>query len=141
MQCMKPACEVPQTVVPPVRELYALLSSAFDEMPAWDGWYLDVCYRLRHNSCHIAAIMDQKRVVSSAMTVAEWETGAVIGAVATDMEHRRRGYGSRCVSSLTAPLLQQGKHVYICPKTPQAQRLYETLGFAVCDSITLMDTP
>ena len=73
--------------------------------------------------------------VSSAMTVAEWANGAVIGAVATDSSHRRRGYASACVSALTQQLSSENKTVYICPKNAAAQRLYEQLGFTVVGSL------
>ena len=73
--------------------------------------------------------------VASAMTVAEWQGGAVIGAVATDPKHRGNGYASRCVTALTRQLQQQNKQVYICPKNEYAKRLYERLGFTECDEI------
>ena len=115
------------------RELYPFLASVFDAMPPFDVWYTDICYRIRHGFCRICAVKKEKQVVSSAMTVAEWENGAVLGAVATDKNHRRQGYASRCVMALVAQL--QKSDIFICPKTQAAARLYEQLGFVVCDEI------
>ncbi len=113
------------------RPIYALLCECFKQLPSFEGWYLDVCHRLRHDCCHIAAICENGVPISSAMTVAEHQDGAVIGAVATHPSHRRKGYAGRCVGTLAERMRMQGKTVYICPKTDAAKRLYESLGFVL----------
>lgn len=117
------------------REIYPLLSRIFADFPSFEPWYLDVSYRERHGFCRNRAVVKDGAAVASAMTVAEWQGGAVIGAVATDPNHRGNGYASRCVTALTRQLQQQNKQVYICPKNEYAKRLYERLGFTVCDEI------
>ncbi len=125
--------------VPSLRTLYPLLTSAFDNMPPFDRWYVDVSHRMRHGCCHIAAVQQEDKTVSSAMTVAEWESGAVIGAVATHGDYRRRGYAACCVTALTAQMQSEGKHVFICPKNETARHLYETLGFDICGELALLE--
>ena len=115
------------------REVYPFLASVFDAMPPFDVWYTDVCYRVRHGFCRICAVKKESSIVSSAMTVAEWENGAVLGAVATDKQYRRQGYAGRCVMAVVSQLNKSD--VFICPKTQAAERLYEQLGFVVCDEI------
>lgn len=117
------------------RDLYAFLQPIFPGLSPFDVWYPDVCYRERHGFCRHAVVCEDGRLVSSAMTVAEWQGGALIGGVATAPTHRRRGLAGRCVSSLTATLQQEGRQVYICPKNEGAERLYTALGFAVCGRI------
>ncbi len=127
------SCETLSRVSP--RDLYAFLQPIFPGISPFDVWYPDVCFRERHGFCRHAVVCEDGVPVSSAMTVAEWEGGALIGCVATAPTHRRRGLAGRCVSSLTATLQQEGRRVYICPKNEGAKRLYTALGFAVCGCI------
>ena len=118
-----------QTKEPSIREVYKHLASVFADFPTFDGWYVDVSHRVRHGCCHITAIEDGPDIVSTAMTVAETEHAALIGGVATSFTHRKKGYASRCIKTLLNALPQ--KAVYIAPINTDAQRLYQSLGFAV----------
>lgn len=111
----------------PLRDLYRLLSDVFDDMTPFDGWYVDVSHRVRHGCCHIAIASEDTRMVSAAMTVAETETAALIGGVATLPDYRRRGAASRCIRDLIAALPQ--KELFIAPSDDDAARLYKTFGF------------
>ncbi len=122
-----------------VRELYPFLRPFFDDLPPFEAWYLDVSYRTRHDLCRHAVITHNGDIASSAMTVAEWQNGALLGGVATAPDHRRRGYAGRCVLSLTALLQAKGKTVWICPYNPPAQRLYESLGFRAHSTVTVIE--
>ena len=139
MRCESALVHEEDTVMPSIRELYPFLACVFAEMPPFDEWYVDVSHRVRHGCCRICAVENDGVVVASAMTVAEWENGAIIGAVATHYKYRRRGYAARCVTNLTAELQQEGKTVYICPKNDAAQRLCERLGFVCCDTVALLE--
>ncbi len=136
-------CDTPQTAEPlsgvSPRTLYAFLEPIFPGLPPFEGWYLDVCYRERHGFCRNFTVQDGNAVVSSAMTTAEWQGGALIGGVATALSHRRQGLAGRCVSTLAAQLQSEGRQVYICPKNEGAQRLYAALGFTVCGSVALTE--
>ncbi len=117
------------------RELYAFLQPIFPGLAPFEVWYPDVCYRERHGFCRNVAVCEAGIPVSTAMTVAEWNGGALIGGVATTPVYRQRGLAGMCVSSLIASLKQEGRQVYICPENEGAQRLYAALGFAVCGCI------
>ncbi len=136
-------CDTPQTAsvtdVASPREMYAFLQPIFPSLSPFDSWYPDVCYRERHGFCRNVAVRDNGEIVSAAMTVAEWDGGALIGGVATAPTHRRRGLAARCVGTLAARLQGEGKAVYICPKNEGAQRVYTALGFAVCGSIAVTE--
>jgi ribosomal protein S18 acetylase RimI-like enzyme len=122
-----------------LRDLHPFLQPFFDDLPPFEAWYLDVSYRTRHDLCRHAAITDNGVIASSAMTVAEWQNGALLGGVATAPAYRRRGYAGRCVLSLTAALQQRGKTVWICPYNLPAQRLYESLGFRERATVTVIE--
>lgn len=115
------------------RSVYPLLARCFQEgLPAFDSWYVDVSHRLRHGGCHMAVLNDSQGLAATAMTVAECRSAALLGAVATRPDCRGRGYATACVSTLAHAMRKEGKSVWICPKNPAAQRLYERLHFTVC---------
>ncbi len=121
------------------QEIYTVLSTVFENFSAFEPWYLDVSYRMRHDLCHQTSVRKDDTLVSTAMTVAEWESGALLGSVATLPEHRRRGYAAQCVLALTAFCQQAGKAVYISPKNKEAKRLYTALGFRDFETIALVE--
>lgn len=122
-----------------LRGLYTFLQPFFADLPPFEAWYLDVSYRMRHGLCRHAAITDNEQIASSAMTVAEWNGGALLGGVATAPAYRHHGYAGRCVLSLTAALQEMGKTVWICPYNPPARRLYESLGFREQSTVTVIE--
>ncbi len=121
----------PDTVSnPSLPAVHTLLSTCFADFPPFDGWYVDVNHRIRHGHCHIAAVVEQDRPVSVALTVAEAGGGAVLGQVGTDSAFRRRGYAGKCIKSLIFTM--QGKRLYILPVDTYAEKLYCSLGFRSC---------
>ncbi len=110
-----------------LREIYKVLSAAFDGFPSFDGWYVDTSHRVRHGFCHIASERNDGELTSVAMTVAETEDVALIGGVATLLSHRGRGNASRCIRRLIGSLTQS--HILITPSDEYSARLYEKLGF------------
>ncbi len=113
---------------PYLPHVHTLLCSCFDEMVPLSAWYPDVSHRLRHNCGKIAVIMDGELVVSTAMTVAETDTAALLGQVATHSDYRGRGYAKTCINSLISRC--KDKTLYILPMTETARSLYEKMGFA-----------
>lgn len=115
---------------------YELLSAVFaDDVPPFDVWYADVSHRTRHAGCLFGGTMTDGRCVCTAMTTAYTQGGALIGAVATHPDYRRRGLAAAAVSGLAAVLQKQDKRVFICPKHAAARRVYENIGFTVCGSV------
>ncbi len=124
-----------ETLTP--REIYPLLCNVFTNLPSFEGWYVDVSHRLRHGLCHTAGMKKDNIAISTAMTIAECEKAAIIGAVATDPNHRKQGLATKCITFLLQQLVLLGekKTVFICPKNEFAQRLYEHIDFNVCGEI------
>lgn len=112
---------------PYLPSVHALLSECFDSMASLNAWYPDVSHRIRHDCAKIATILDDNKVVSTAMTVAETDTAAVLGQVATHNDYRGRGYAKTCINSLISRC--KGKTLYILPMTDYARSLYEKMGF------------
>lgn len=123
--------KVPDTLTP--REVYPLLTECFgSEMPPFSPWYVDVSHRVRHGCCRIVGIRENDEPVACAMTTAECGGAAIIGAVATIPEKRRKGYASALVLSLTQDLTGEGRTVYLLPKNETAHKLYSAIGFYDC---------
>ena len=120
------------------REIHSLLSTVFTtDLSPFEGWYVDVSHRIRHNLCHTAGIQKNGTTISTAMTVAESENAAIIGAVATDPSYRKQGFATKCIISLIQQLTKTHNKntILICPKNQSAQRLYEKNDFKVCGQI------
>lgn len=113
---------------PYLPQVHALLDSCFDSMASLNAWYPDVSHRIRHDCAKIATILGDEQVVSTAMTVAETDTAAVLGQVATHSDYRGRGYAKACINSLISRC--KGKSLYILPMTDIAHSLYIKMGFA-----------
>ena len=119
------------------RALYPLLSAVFGAaVPPFDSFYVDTAYRLRHGMCHIAAIKGEDALLSAAMTVAETNDAAVIGAVATLPTHRRKGYAAQCLRTLLHALRAEHpkRTIYILPENTSLQHYYAANGFFVADA-------
>lgn len=115
-------CETPY-----LPSVHALLCECFDSMVTLNAWYPDVSHRIRHDCAKIATILDNNKVISTAMTVAETDTAAVLGQVATNSEYRSRGYAKTCINSLISRC--KDKSLYILPMNDYAHSLYLKMGF------------
>ena len=115
---------------PDLLSVHELLSHNFDGMSSLNAWYPDVSHRIRHNCSRIACVLDNNKVVSTAITVSETEDACVLGQIATDPHHRRKGLAAKCIQSLIYRC--NGKRLYILPMNENARNLYIKLGFAPC---------
>ena len=129
----RPFAASPAAVDLTPKQLWSVVEPVFtDTLPPFDVWYADVSHRWRHSLCRIQGAMQDGQAVSAAMTTAEDDRAAVIGAVATLPEYRGRGYAGEVVCSLAAALQAAGKTVYLSPKNEHARNLYRRLGFIPC---------
>ena len=124
-ECVEASALVCDT--PHLPAVHTLLCQCFDTMSPLNAWYPDVSHRIRHNCAKIATILDGDKVVSTAMTVAETDSTALLGQVATHGDYRGRGYAQTCINSLISRC--KDKSLYILPMTDYAQSLYEKMGF------------
>ena len=122
-------------VTPDIKAAYELIVRCADENfhpPAFEDFYVDVNHKLRHNVISLVGVQADGMLAAIAMTVAESDKGAVLGAVACRPEYRKHGYGSQVVRSLTARLLAQNKRVYLHRAQDANVSFYEKLGFRKC---------
>ncbi len=117
----------------PLRDVYGVLLDGFgkETLPPFDVWYADVHHRYRRGLCRAVGVYEDGVAVACAMTVAECESAALIGAVATRPQARGKGYASACVLTLSAMLYKEQKRVLLSPKNEYAHRLYDRIGFKV----------
>ena len=116
--------------LPSLPAVYDLLVTCFDTMPSLNAWYPDASHRIRHGCCHIASVVEDGTVVSTAMTVAEADDAVILGQVATADTHRRRGLAANCIRDVISQC--KVDTLYILPVNEAAERLYRSLGFIPC---------
>ncbi|HCA04379.1 MAG TPA: hypothetical protein DEO32_00625 [Ruminococcaceae bacterium] len=119
-------------VEPGIRDAYYLIVRCADKNfrpPSFDDFYVDVNHKLRHKTMRMYGVREGKRLVAVAMTVAESDSGAVLGAVACDPEYRKSGYGSAIVKYIGNRIIADGKAVYLHRAKNANERFYEKLGF------------
>lgn len=115
---------------PPLKDLWTLLKSCEGEdfaVPEYEDFLIDTSHKLRHDTAHCIAAKSGKQFISAAMTVAESDYCAVIGAVATDKNFRKCGSGSACVAELCGRL--RNKTVFIMRDENKNEKFYASLGF------------
>lgn len=119
-------------VVPDPRTVHELLIRCADENftpPPFDDFYVDVNHKLRHNAMRMYGINEGDKLVAVAMTVAESDNGAVLGAIACDPDYRKQGYGSAVVSYISDTLVSEGKTVFLHRAANANISFYNNLGF------------
>ena len=120
-------------VQPDIRQAYDLIVKSADENfvpPKFEDFYVDVNHKLRHNTARLCGIEENGRVVAAAMTVAESDGAAVLGAVSCDPEYRRRGFGSSLIRHITNILAGENKSVYLHRAKNANAAFYTNLGFS-----------
>lgn len=137
--CAEFAAEAATLHSVPLTDLYSFLSAYFGSVPPFEPWYLDTSYRTRHNLCRHTTVQADGKIASCAMTVAEWQGGALIGGVATATDQRCKGFAGRCVTALVGTLQAMNKTVWICPYNETAHRLYLKLGFVDSGTVTVVE--
>lgn len=124
-----------KVMTPDIRAAYDLIVSCEGEgfrAPEFDSFYVDVNHKLRHHAMRLCGIEDGGRLAALAMTVAESDTAAVLGAVACAPEFRRKHYGSVIVRHITNILVAENKRVYLHRAQNANVRFYQKLGFTEC---------
>lgn len=119
-------------IEPDIKSAYEVIVSCADENfnpPKFEDFYVDVNHKLRHNCMRLCGVADKDKLVSVAMTVAESENGAVLGAVACVPEYRKHGYGSSVVKYISNQLIAENKKVYLHRAKNANVSFYNNLGF------------
>lgn len=119
---------------PDFKDLYALLKSCESEIfrvPEYLMFLSDLTHRRNRGKFSSAATAVSGRIASSVMTVSETDRAAILGAVATHPDFRRRGLSRELVRTLAARLRGQGRRVYVFSASEANTRFYINSGFSV----------
>lgn len=123
---------------PRLQDIYALLHQCEGEgfiLPAFEGFYLELSHRIRHESALCVGIMRNGRLCACALAVFYCPHGAVIGCVATHPQYRGNGLGKQAVAALTRQLQKaQVERIFLHAAHRNTVAFYEKTGFAVCGS-------
>lgn len=74
-------------------------------------------------------IKEDGKMVSTASTAAENSLSAMVIAVATLENYKKRGYATKCMLVLCTQLLQEGKELCLFYDNPSAGAIYKRIGF------------
>ena len=120
-------------VSPNLHQVYSVLqacrSKAF-QVPEFEPFYLDMSHRIRHGGATAVGYEKEEKIIACAMTVAETERAAIIGAVAVLPEYQRQGIGTSVVQSLLYRcMVKYQKHIYVYCNSKENALFYRTIGF------------
>lgn len=119
---------------PEVKPLYALLQSCASDIfivPEYMSFLSDVTHRRNLGKCTVLGTDAGGILASAVMTVSETENAAILGAVATHPDYRRRGLSRELVRTLASRISEQGRAVYVFSASDANTRFYQNSGFEI----------
>ncbi len=119
-------------IEPDIKSAYELILKSADDNftpPKFEDFYVDVNHKLRHRTSRLVGIDEGGELIAVAMTVAESDSAAVLGAVASDPERRNQGLGSGLIKHLINELISENKSVYLHRAKNANIDFYKNLGF------------
>ena len=122
--------DVKAEINPDLNEVYRLLESCKSdtfEVPEYEDFVLDMSHKIRHETALCVGVREGEKLIATAVTVAQSEMCAVIGAVATDKNYRHSGYGTKCVNALCN--LLNGRKIFIMRDERENEDFYKSMGF------------
>ena len=129
---------------PEIKSLYALLQSCESDIfrvPEYMSFLSDVTHRRNLGKCAIMAVDVGGALASAVMTVSETESAAILGAVATHPDFRRRGLSRELVKTLASQITSQGRAAYVFSASVANTRFYQNSGFEICADFTELIKP
>lgn len=116
---------------PHIKDVYNLINKCAGEnfyVPKYESFALDVAHKLQKNTMRIYGIGGDS-LICCIMTLAETDNSAVLGALATDPDHRRRGNGAFLIKYINNVLIKEGKSVFLHRAPNENIEFYNKLGF------------
>lgn len=113
-------------------DIYSLIKSA-DLLGVGDylPWLSDVTYRVKKGTAKAALAVENGEPAACAMALFITENAALLGAVATDKNHRGKGLGGGLVTLLGNEMLNSGKRAELLCKHDSIVDFYRSIGFTV----------
>ena len=119
---------------PDFKALYDLLKTCESPIfivPDYLLFLSDVTHRKNGGKLHLAATDIEGKLASSVMTVSETKSAAILGAVATRPDYRRRGLSRELVKTLATRLRREGRRVFVLSASEQNTIFYQHSGFTI----------
>ena len=119
---------------PEIKEVYDLLLTCESEIfrvPPYLSFLSDVTHRRNLGKCTVIGTKLDGALASSVMTVSETEHAAILGAVATHPDCRKRGLSRELVRTLASRITGQGRAAYVFSASDQNTRFYQNSGFEI----------
>ncbi len=129
---------------PEVKPLYALLQSCESEIfrvPEYMSFLSDVTHRRNLGKCTVLGTDVDGVLASAVMTVSQTDHAAILGAVATHPDYRKRGLSRELVRTLASQMTAQGREVYVFSASDVNTRFYQRSGFEICAEFTEFFAP
>ena len=120
-----------EVYTPSVKEVYSVISmSACDNfrVPSYESFTLDVKHKLSKNTIRMYAVKETE-TAACIMTLSESADSAVLGALATKPEMRKKGYGAFLIKYINNILVGERKTVYLHRAPNENTAFYNKLGF------------
>lgn len=121
---------------PDLGQVYEVLKSCESvdfRLPLYESFHLDMSHKIRHNGAKVVGLVKYKQLAACAMTVAETEQAAVIGAVAVKPDYQGKGLGKTMVEGLVEMCSDKNQtDIYVYCNTEKNRQFYESLGFVNC---------
>lgn len=117
---------------PDVKEVYSIISMSASEnfkVPSYESFMLDVNHKLNQRTIRMYGIKDNNEPAACIMTLAESRDSAVLGALATNPDMRRKGYGAFLIKYINNVLNSEGKRVFLHRAPDENIAFYNKLGF------------
>ena len=119
-----------------VYDLLLTCESDIFRVPPKLSFLSDVTHRKNLGKCAVIGVSVGDVLASSVMTVSETGYAAIIGAVATHPDYRKRGLSRELVRTLSSRIRTQGRAVYVFSASPQNTRFYRNSGFEIAAAFT-----
>lgn len=119
-------------IEPTVKEVYSVISKCVSKnfsVPSYESFALDVAHRLSKKTLRIYGIKENEMLLSCIMTLAESGDSAVLGALATDPDHRHSGFGTFLIKYINNVLVGEGKSIFLHRAPDENIEFYNKLGF------------
>lgn len=119
---------------PDFKALYTLLLSCSSDIfivPPYLQFLSDLTHRRNVGKLHLTATSTDGVLSSCVMTVSETDHAAILGAVATHPDYRRRGLSRELVRTLATLLRREGRAVYVLSASEANTRFYQNSGFQI----------
>lgn len=96
-------------------------------VPAFDGFYVDMCHRMRHGGGECAVVFYEEKAAACALATAVTENTVLLGIVACRPEYQRLGLGRAAVQVILSHF--PDKSVFILRDENKNQTFYQKSGF------------